>query len=404
MQYADDALYPVWYQTALGPAHSKLPAVLRTYGTVKGFYQAGPQSWKSFGAFTPRELGLLKSTPLEKACRILDACERLGFGVLTPDMPGYPKRLIRIADPPAALYVKGELPEVDENVLVGVVGTRSATSYGHQAAFRLSYQMAKAGAVIVSGGAVGIDSDAHGGALQGGGKTVAVLGCGIDYPYLMKNESLRQLIAQNGALVSEFPPGTAPSRFTFPIRNRIISALSLGVVIIEAGLKSGSLITAGHALEQGKDVFAVSGGVMSPAYAGANRLLRDGAIPVFSAYDVLCEYVHLYPDKLDMRGSDQPLSELPPNPAVPPKQQSSPEPPPKAGPEQKLAPATDLPAEATKEAKRLFEAFSESCMNMDELCEIAGLSTSQFLKAATELELYGLVTAAGGNRYQKASV
>lgn len=183
---------------------------------------------------------------------------------------------------------------------MAVVGTRSATPYGHKTAFRLSYRLAECGALIVSGGALGIDSEAHRGALQAGGRTIAVLGCSIDYPYLSANAELRKMISEHGALISEYPPGTPPSKVSFPIRNRLISGLALGTVVVEASIKSGSLITADHALNQGKDVFAVPGNIMSSAYAGSNRLLSDGAKPVFSAADILSEYTSQYPHKINM--------------------------------------------------------------------------------------------------------
>lgn len=216
----------------------------------------------------------------------LDACRRLGLRVITWDDPDYPERLRVIDYPPAVLFVKGNLLAV-QTWSVAVVGTRRPTYYGAQVARTLSRDLAASGVTVVSGLAVGIDTEAHLGALDAGGWTVAVLGSGLDQVYPPKNEALARRIAESGALVSEFPPGTPPAPQNFPIRNRIISGLSLGVVVVEAGENSGALITAGYAADQGREVFAVPGPITSPQSRGTNRLIQDGAGLVTGADDVL---------------------------------------------------------------------------------------------------------------------
>ena len=189
----------------------------------------------------------------------------------------YPVRLRNIFEPPSLLYVKGQLPVIDEEVAVAMVGTRKASPYGVEAAEKIAYGLSRQGAVVISGAAAGVDSASHRGALRAGGKTIAVLGNGLDVVYPAENEWLYRDIAASGALISEYPPGTAAESWHFPVRNRIISGLSLATVVVEAPEKSGALITANTALEQGRDVFAVPGPIDAPMSRGCNRLIADGA-------------------------------------------------------------------------------------------------------------------------------
>lgn len=204
--------------------------------------------------------------------------------------PRYPGLLKEIHDPPRRLWVQGDSDFLSRGLLIAVVGARECTGYGKKAAYELSRELARAGATVVSGLAYGIDTAAHQGALDGGGKTVAVLGCGIDLPYPAGNVALKSKIAESGAVVSEFSPGTEAAPWTFPQRNRIISGISRGVVVVEAGLKSGSLITSDFALQQGREVFAVPGPITSTQSEGTNRLIQNGAKLVLGAKDVLDEF------------------------------------------------------------------------------------------------------------------
>ena len=305
-------LYWVWLQGALGPGSRKALSLARALDSPREVYRADEARLQSLKMLSERELRSLRSYPLEKARRVLEDCERDGLQVVTPQSPSYPERLREIPDPPVALYIKGTLPRVDDEVCIAIVGTRKATDYGREAAKRLSMRLCRAGTVIVSGGALGVDSAAHSGALRAGGTTIAVLGCGIGYPYLEGGRSMRDEISSHGALISEYPPGTQPSKTTFPCRNRLIAGLCLGTVIVEAGENSGSLITARLAAEQGRDVFAIPGNVMSKNYTGTNRLLRDGAKPVYSALDVLEEYQPLFSHKLTLAGAGVLIGEYDP--------------------------------------------------------------------------------------------
>ena len=214
--------------------------------------------------------------------------EHTDIQVLTWDDPTYPKLLGQITDPPPVLYVRGTLSEEDEYA-VGVVGTRQASVYGRQVAEMLAGDLAHSHVTVVSGLARGIDASAHQAAIKAGGRTIAVLGCGVDVIYPPENRALAQEIIQHGALISDYPPGTQPDAQNFPPRNRIISGLSLGVIIVEADQRSGALITADFATQQGRDVFAVPGNIFNRSSRGTNQLIHDGAKMVLNIKDVLEE-------------------------------------------------------------------------------------------------------------------
>ena len=240
----------------------------------------------------------LADKELITAEQILEDCNREKLHILTYQDAAYPVRLKNIADPPIVLYYKGRLPEFDALPVIGVVGTRRASAYGLQTAKRMGYQIGKCGGIVVSGMAYGIDGMAMAGALTAGQVTVGVLGCGADVVYPLSNRALFRDVETYGCILSEFPPGTPPAKWTFPKRNRIISGLSCGVLVVEAPEKSGALITARLAADQGRDVFAVPGNIDIPTFEGSNRLIRDGAIMVSSGWDVVSEYEGLYPDKI----------------------------------------------------------------------------------------------------------
>ena len=235
---------------------------------------------------------------LSAAEEVLADCAKAGLQVLTYDSPLYPNRLKAIYDPPIVLYYRGTLPDFDKLPTVAVVGTRHPSVYGRQAAKRLGGEIAGAGGLVVSGLAEGIDGAAMEAALSAGFPAVGVLGCGADVVYPRKHKALFQETERLGCILSEYAPGSPPIGWHFPRRNRIISGLSCGVVVVEAPERSGSLLTAKHALEQGRDVFVVPGNVDMESFRGSNRLLRSGAIAVSSGRDVMEEYDLLYPEKL----------------------------------------------------------------------------------------------------------
>ena len=299
----------VWLQDTLGPGSNKLAAVMARFDQPEEVFQATEAELKTAPLLTEADRAGLLAHDLTAAEKILRDCRRLGFSVMTCQSPVFPKRLLRIFNPPMVLYSRGVLPPTDDEVVISIVGTRGAGEESCRAAAALAARLTRAGVLIVSGGAQGVDGAAHRGALAAGGKTVAVLGGGLDINYPKPNAELRKEIAENGCLLSEYPPGYPPLPGNFPVRNRLIAALSLGVAIIEAGNRSGALLTAGHALEQGKDIFVLPGEEEDPAFAGSNQLLQDGARPLLSAMDILGEYADQYPHKLDLRTAFSPVSE-----------------------------------------------------------------------------------------------
>lgn len=245
------------------------------------------------------QLTAVKGVTSEKARLILDSTRfdprpemesavRAGVDVIPYDDPSYPKPLLHSFDPPLVLYVRGKLT-LDDQVAAGIVGTRRASPYGRDSALELSASLSRGGYTIVSGLARGIDTFAHIGALNAGGRTVGVLGCGFDHMYPEENRDLALEMTRSGAVISEFSMATPPSRETFPTRNRIIAGMALGLLVIEAPLRSGSLITARLANEIGRTVFAIPGRVGDPGAEGCNKLIRDGAVIVTSIDDIFCE-------------------------------------------------------------------------------------------------------------------
>ena len=271
--------------------------LLRHFRDPEAVYFADEEALGNLELSTEARAALLDKN-LDASEKILEQCRKKRLSILTLQDAAYPSRLKNIPDPPPVLYCKGQLPDFDGSPVIGVVGTRKASAYGLTVAKRMGYQIGKCGGLVVSGMAYGIDGLAMSGALTAGAKTVGVLGCGADIVYPQSNRSLFRDVERYGCILSEFAPGQPAAKWTFPMRNRIISGLSCGVLVVEAPEKSGALITARLALEQGRDVFAVPGNIDMPTCAGSNELLRDGAIMVSSGWDVLSEYESLFPDKI----------------------------------------------------------------------------------------------------------
>ena len=292
--------------------------------------------------------------------RVRDA----GISLVCYNDASYPARLRTIADPPPLLYFKGELNGVDDKA-VAIVGSRSASDYGRRVARDLARGLTAAGFTVVSGMARGIDGTAHEAALSSGGRTIAVLGSGVERAYPPEHDKLYQRISANGAVISELPIGTRPIAFNFPARNRLISGLSLGVVVVEATEKSGSLITASLALEQGREVFAVPGEVGSSRSRGAHRLIRQGAKLVENVDDILEEIA----PQLPTRGGTANAAPL------------------------------ALPQNASAEARKVFALLEAGSLQIDEVIERSGLAAPRVLQILLELELQGYVRQLAGKRY-----
>lgn len=278
--------YWIGFNRVRGIGSARLRALIEAFGDVRAAWNAPAQALKSAGLDRRTlEAFLTERSRLDLAAELakLDAT---GAIALTWDHPAYPARLREIPNPPPLLYVRGHLTDADD-CAVAIVGTRRASSYGREVARRLAGVMAASGATVVSGLARGIDAVAHQAALEAGGRTLAVLGSGVDVIYPPEHRALAEAVTRSGALVSDLPLGAPPEAGNFPARNRIIAGLSAATVVVEADETSGALLTAEMAAEQGRDVFAVPGSVFSRTSRGTNRLIRDGAHPVLSADEVL---------------------------------------------------------------------------------------------------------------------
>ena len=291
----------IWLSTRHGLGDYNKKKLLERFGSPENLYAAGEGDLRDVPELTEKTRATLLDRDLRESEQILSRCGSQKIRILTYQDAAYPGRLKNIPDPPMVLYYKGTLPEFDSIPLIGVVGTRSASPYGLTAGKRLGYQIAACGGGVVSGLAAGVDAMAMKGALTAGGCVVGVLGCGADVIYPLCNRALFADMERYGCILTEFAPGTEPAGRNFPRRNRIISGLSCGVLVVEAPEKSGALITARLAADQGRDVFTVPANIDNPAGKGTNQLLKDGAIPVENGWDVMREYVHQYPDRVAKR-------------------------------------------------------------------------------------------------------
>lgn len=288
----------IWFAARSGMGDRMKSVLLSHFGDPEAIYFAPELEFERFEDLSPAAVESMMDKDLLPCEEILLQCQQKGIHILTFQDAAYPNRLKNIPDPPMVLYYKGTIPSFDELPVIGVVGTRKASAYGLTAAKRLGYQIAACGGCVVSGMATGIDGVAMKGALTAGGTVVGVLGCGADIVYPASNRWLYADTEKYGCLLTEFPPGTPPIGRNFPRRNRIISGLSCGVLVVEAPEKSGALITARLSADQGRDVFVVPANIDVESAMGSNALMRDGAIPVSSGWDILSEYQYQFPGKV----------------------------------------------------------------------------------------------------------
>ena len=382
----------LWLTELPGLTNQTRLALLRHFPTPEDVYYADPAEVLLTEGITREQAKLLEDKDCAGAEKILADCGELGLHIVTISDAAYPNRLRNIFDPPCLLYVRGRLPAFDDEAAVAVVGTRDCTPYGVSCAEKLGFGLAAGGALVVSGLARGIDSAALRGALRGGGTVTAVLGNGLDVVYPRENRYLYEDIAASGALLSEYPPGTPPEGRHFPVRNRIMSGLSLATLVVEAPERSGALITAGTALEQGRDVFAVPGPIDAPASVGCNRLIRDGAGLVTDAWDILAAYAPRFPEKLHREGARE-------EPAVLGYQARQKTEPKEVPPSLSLS-NNDL--SLTDDQIRLLRTLTEEPMLVDDLIEETEIPTRRVLSALTVLEIEHLVTQHPGKRYTRA--
>jgi len=358
-----DTKYWVGFSLIPGVGRARFAKLESYFGTLEQAWQASPTQLQAAELETRVLQEIVDWRPRINLEAEMERLDRFGVAALTWKDPGYPARLKEIYDCPPLLYMRGQLLPQDEWCLA-VVGTRRPTLYGKQVTQELVSELARRGVTIVSGLARGVDAEAHRAALEVGGRTLAIFACGLDIVYPSEHAHLAQQIMSQGALLSDYPLGTRPKAEHFPRRNRIMSGLSLGTLVIEAGDSSGALITAGRAVEQNREVFAVPGSILSPASRGTNRLIQDGAKLVRSYTDVLEELnltarVQPQPEQLEMR---------------------------------ELLPVDDTEAV-------LLKKLSAQPTHIDEVCRESGLPISLVSSTMALLEIKGLVKQVGAMNY-----
>lgn len=413
-------LHWLWLATRPNLHEREKLALLQHFHDPEDIFYAEKEAYSEIEGLTEAAVEALQDKDLKQARGILKECTAKNIHICAFRDAAYPARLKNIADPPVVLYYKGTLPELDSTPTIAAVGTRDATAYGLNAARRLGGQIAKCGGIVVSGLAAGIDSAAISGALSAGGTVVGVLGCGVDVVYPLRSRGLFADTERYGCLISEFTPGTPPLKWNFPKRNRIISGLSNGVLVVEAPQKSGALITARQAAEQGRDVFVVPGNIDVASCAGSNALLRDGAIAVSNGWDIVSEYAALYPDKIrrydrPVEGAgftdevmaaaaeaDKPLPKVAQNAKSPAKKTASDRKKEKITIDKSEKPPyidiQDRFAGLSQQERDIAMRINDDGILVDALIAEAGLSTGVVLSALTMLEIKGVVKRLPGKR------
>ena len=416
---ADNLPYWLWVYKCLGPG-AKLQKFLKNFPTVVEFFEAGELGWVYAGISETKAKAML-DVKLSDSDELIDFCQKHKIHILTPDSEYYPGLLREIEDYPAILFIRGNEKVFYNRDMFAVIGSRTPCVYGEQAAKTITERLSREKLVIVSGGALGIDSIAHKTAIESGTQTALILGHGFGYRYLPENTQLRKLVANNGALVTEYAPFVAINRGTFPARNRIISGVSKGVAIIEAAEISGTFNTARHARKQGRPLFVLPGDIQSGNFSGSNRLISEGEIAVFSGEDILSYYdpdlrvKHFKGeaktgkafDKIDVE-SEFSKTKIKGVKSSAKKKSAK-----KKTDISKEVPKNDeeisensqksekINLEAiSKNAVLVYNIMSEGICELDFIVAQCNLEVRKVLTALTELELEGIVQSDGPNRYR----
>lgn len=401
--------YWLWLSNRKGLAGQIGIRVLDHFGSPERVYFSDLEEYRMIGGLSETALDSLADKSLEQANRILGDCDRLGIRLLTMQDASYPERLRAIHQPPMVLYTKGRPVAFDGEVALGIVGTRDATAYGAWAAAKLSMDLTRSGALVVSGMAQGIDAAAVRGALKAGGPVVSVLAGGLDVIYPREHRDLYEDVAAAGTLISEYPPGTEHRAGHFPIRNRIISGLSVGVIAVESKRYGGTMHTIGHALDQDRDVFAVPGPIGSEQSEGTNRLIQEGSAKlILNASDVLCEYLDLYPSKLGNKPPMEPetekqrLEEVAHAVSKPEQKPERKEKEVDRLPQQEYIDWQECKSKLTDDQQAVLLALGEKSLRSDDLVELTQLPARRVLSSLTILQVQGYVKEESGKRFRAA--
>lgn len=394
----EDLIYWVWLSAKQYITPYKITSLLERLGDIRAIYDE--EKYEGIENIGKKEIRALSDKSLDAAKRIIEKVNMLGGRIVTMDSDEYPEGLRQIQPPAYVLYMKGQHIDWDKQLPIGVIGARMCTDYGKVAARKLCYELAMTGVLVVSGMARGIDSIAAQSALKAGGKTVAVLGCGLDIVYPPENEKLMRAIEQNGAIITEYPPTTRPLGHNFPQRNRIISGLSRGLLVIEAGRKSGTFITVDYARNYGKDIFAVPGGIFRESSEGTNLMIKRGAILTTSVRDIFECYP--YEASVIERAAGSPVHVGIPEVRQRPKKQA---PPPRPAPAAVLPPPEltidDSRYKGLNETeKKVISVLLKGSMHIDALSREAGIDIKTLNSVLPVLEMMGHIAKLEGNNYR----
>lgn len=386
--------YWLWLASQSSVSPKAKAALIAHYGSAEDAFFAPSGAFARLPGLTERDAALLEARDLSRVDAILSACHALGVDVVTMQDADYPARLKAIFAPPVALFVQGSIKGLDEEAAVSVIGTRGATPYGLKMGRWLAYEIARCGGAVVTTLSPGIDEAVARGALLGGGRCAGVLGGA----HPERPSALYRDIAASGALVSEYPPGTVTQRSFFRDRNRIAAGLSLAVAVVEAPEKSGALLFAAEALDQGKEIFAVPGNADAANSAGTNALLKQGARPATSGWDVLCDFERLYPGRLRQSRAAAP-EEAAPVPA-----EAAPAAPVRAKKEidkEKPKGYIDLRDQfsgLSEEQLNIISAIGKGREHIDDIIEATGYPAAKVLAQLTVLEIKGFISRSAGKR------
>lgn len=402
----NELLYWIWLSAKCTPDTPYFSILYHTLGAAENIYNADENVLSEVYGITPKITERLLDKDLSNAQNILKECQRNDIGILPYCDERFPSRLRTINNPPVLIYYKGRLPDFDKEVCIGTVGTRTPTPYGNRCAYEIAFDLALSGAYVISGMAFGIDSVCHKAALDAGGKTVAVLGCGVDVVYPAENKEIYDRLCAHGTLISEYPPGAKATRYSFPQRNRLISGLSLGTLIVEAQLKSGAMITARYANEQNRDLFALPGRVGEYNSLGPNSLIQLGALSVTSARDILKEYEFLYPEKIRYASSEKNQipqfgkAEKPLVTSIKRKTEAKGQPTsPPPSPVKDEAPSVNFDG-LPEEQREICVCLSKKLpLSLEEIKNITNISVSDIMSSLTILEIQGIVKAMPGGYF-----
>ena len=414
---ADNILYWLWLQDCLG-SYNNVRYLLEKYEDAEGFYRDREKICKEERFNASIRERVRENKPEDYKERV-EFCKQHRIHLITPDSEFYPSRLLETENYPLVLYVRGDYKILNESRAIAVIGSRTPSVYGEKSAEKIVATLAENDYVIISGGALGIDSVAHINALKNNGKTILIMGCGHGNGYLPENSALRKAVSQNGALVSEYPPYAPVTQGSFPRRNRIISGMSRGVVIIEAADRSGTFSTANHALEQGRDVFVLPGDIESGNFAGSNKLITDGANPIFSGEDILLFYCDITERKkhrqaktgeafaditVDSEYSKKAVKKI--------RRKKSPEPDIKTETDSIINKKQEKAEEKSEKKEKIslegisknalivYNIMSDGICTLDDIKRESGLDISKVLVSLTELEMLSVAEGDGPNKYR----